>query len=676
MNYQAAGIITLIGTIFSTGSALAQQTSEQQSQRTLEQVTVVGTQDSGAVSVGRNGLTADEQARSIQIFESDLIQRINPTNLQNILHLSSNLVYSGTADGRETSFATRGFDSTPVLRDGFRIEMFGAPESEIWNLERIEVLKGPDSIIYGESNPGGIINLTTKRPTPNDFTIISLEAGSNPSYSPRLDINRNIGNVGVRVAALYEEDEGWRNQADPNEKWSLAPSARWQITDNTVVTYVGEYVSDDVFADMGTVVEDDGSLTSADNEQVTSSPYSRIEREFYMSGLDLQQNLGSQFTLEARLRQYETEYSYSTLFLPISYDSETQTLLRAPALQSQVTEETAAQINLFGEIDIAGMRNRFTLGADWRDTDQRGETLFDFTFEQADILDWTNPVYQRAPSADEIPAFPGWETIGKRKGIFIQNHIDATDSLLISVGARYDDSDLGDREYDETIYQAGLTYNVNDAVSIFASYSESFFPQTDLDRNGNLLDPEIGEGYELGIKGFLYDGKLNYSAAFFDITKTNVAITDPDFALAFINGGEHSSQGFETDIHGQLTDALSVIWSLGITDTKDNDGQPLPNAADLTSTAFITYQLTGNWDVSIGYEYVGERENNGFKVKPHTIVNIGTGFTQGPWKAQLNVTNLTDERYLDSLSYGNQARGNFPGAPLQGVFSLTYSLDH
>jgi len=290
------------------------------------------------------------------------------------------------------------------------------------------------------------------------------------------------------------------------------------------------------------------------------------------------------------------------------------------------------------------------------------------------FLDWTNPDYSvRPPAAGDIIDFGDFSTKGKRKGAFIQNHLDVTDKLLVSFGVRYDDIDLDDRDYTETVYQGGVRYSFNDAIAVYASYSESFGPQFSYDVTGDLLEPEVGEGYELGIKGMLFDGRVSYNAAFFAVTKTNVAVPDPSFPLFSIAGGEWESQGFEADLQGRVTDALTLIFSIGITDTEDENGDSLPNAAEFTSAAFVTYALNAEWDVSLGYEHVGKRENAGYSVDTHTIFNAAVGYTRGPWRAQLNVTNLTDERYLDALSYGFAARGNYPGAPAQGMLTVTYS---
>lgn len=176
-------------------------------------IIVTGSQSEGEVSVGRNALNKEELPRSIQIYDAELIQELNPPALEDLVTLSANVTFDGNNDGREVRFAVRGFDNAPILRDGFRVNTFGGVSNpELWNLERVEVLKGPDSIVYGEASPGGIINLRTKRPMDDNIVRLAMEFGTNLSASPRFDINlaSDSGVVSGRLVGLYEIDEGFR----------------------------------------------------------------------------------------------------------------------------------------------------------------------------------------------------------------------------------------------------------------------------------------------------------------------------------------------------------------------------------------------------------------------------------------------------------------------------------
>ncbi|MEL7043600.1 MAG: TonB-dependent siderophore receptor [Pseudomonadota bacterium] len=644
----------------------------------IEEVIVLGTQDGGVVSVGRNSLDAAEQARSIQIFDANLIQELKPANIEDLLVLSSNVNFQGNNDGRETAFVVRGFRSAPILRDGFRISSFGGiTDPEVFNLERAEILKGPDSIVYGEANPGGIVNLVTKRPVAEDLTVFSLEAGTDVSWSPRFDVNRSHGDVSWRVVGLYDYDETFRDYDDANERYSLAPSLRWAPREGTVLTLIGEYVEEDRQADFGTAMSASGD-TTAGPEQVNNHPQDRMDRHFYMSGIDLQQTLTRNLTAEARLRHFDAGYEYSVLFLPINYDPDTQLYMRVPAMQMQDTEEIAAQLNLFGDFELGGMRNRFTLGVDYRDT----ETLNTGAWSPAlaNTLDWTNPDYSvLPPGLEELQDFPGTPNNSERIGVFLQNHTNITDRLLLSLGVRRDDVDNTDQDYAETVMQAGIKYDVTDSLALFANFSESFNPAFALDRNGEILEPETGEGFEVGIKGELAN-RLTYTVAAFDITKNNVAMPDldPNFPFASVASGEQTSRGVEIDVSGRVTDRLTLTGGMGYVDTDDEDGLEILGAAGFSSSAFATYQFHQNWNASFGFTHVGERlvvgDLNGASIytDPHTLLNAAVGYFRGPWTVRVNVSNILDEEFINSAA-GGLGRSVHPGAPLQALMTVTYT---
>lgn len=663
---------------------------------TIENITIIGTQDSGEVSVGRNSLSAEEQARSIQIFDSALVQALKPNDIQDVLTLSSNVVFTGNADGRENTFAIRGFNNAPVLRDGFRINSFGGiTDPEVFNLERTEILKGPDSIVFGEANPGGIINLVTKRPKASNHTIVSVEAGSNPSFSPRFDLNRAHGELSYRIVGLYDFDEGFTDHEKDPERMSLAPSLRWQPSEGSVLTYIGEYVEEDRPADFGTAIDRNGDL-AASISQVTNHPTDKLDRKFYMTGLDFEQRLSGNVTTEVRLRHFDTDYEFSILWLPVGFDPDTNNLTRVAASQAQETEEWAAQFNLFADFNIANMDNRLIAGIDYRDTDSSGGGVFNPML--ASVIDFSDPDFSEQPlvlEGNEDILFPyGFGDESSRVALFVQNHTDINERLLLSLGIRYDDvrtdnlvfgsTDTVLNETDDTIYQAAVRYRLNDAVSLFAGFSESFTPATARDRDQNLLKPESGQGFELGVKGEIIDGRLGYTAAIFDITKNNVALPDPEVPLASVASGQQEAKGIDIDLYGQITDRIEINASLGYVDGEDENGQLLPFSTDITSALFVTYTSEKNWDASFGWRYTDDRlaiadENfdgvfdDQVFLDPQLIFNAAVGYERGAWRAQLNFDNLTDERYAETAS--GLGRGVTAGSPFEALLTITYTQE-
>lgn len=691
-----------------TGAHAAAAASEEADPGAVEEVVVQGYRDESP-DIGRNSLPPRDLPRSVQIISDDLIDAVRPYAIEDILTFASNTAFLGDNDGRENSFVMRGFQGTPVLRDGFRVETFGGiSDPELFNVERIEVLKGPDSILYGESNPGGLVNLVAKRPLAADHGSLSFEAGSFGSASPRFDVGMGGEQVRVRVLGLYKEDDGWRDYDNPNERAFLAASVAWHVTDRTEITVLAEATDDDYQADFGTAIDLDGDII-ADPKQVNNHPRDTLARHQRTYGVDVRHALGEAWSLDGRLRRVESGYDYSALFLPFGLDLASMTYFRVPAQQEQTNDETAAQVNLAGEFEVTGLRNRLFAGIDYRTSDTQNRTRFNPTAPS--FLDWRNPDYSELPPPErDIPLATGFYSLEdiERRGVFLQNHLSLTEDLLVSVGARYDDferdpkpgSSTTPQDGGETSVQSGVVYRANETVSAFASYSQSFAPNFALDKYGDVLEPETGAGFEVGVKADLFGGGLGISAAVFDITKENVATlditaqpTDPN-PFGSVANGEERSQGFEVDFSGEVAPGWQVFGSYGYADSEitksrgGDEGLPIVGSPDHTASLWASYAVAAGalrgLVVSAGLQHVGERLVTGdanfdgdradrVDLDSHTLVNAAVSYAWGDWEVALNLNNLTDEEYVDA-AWGGLSRSVHPGAPLEAVVSVLWRL--
>ncbi len=669
----------------------------------LGPIEVLGEYRNNASSILRNGLEPEEMPRSVQVIPKDLIEEVKPEALEGVLALTSNAAFLGDNDGRENTFTLRGFQETPVLRDGFRVETFGGvADPELYNLDSVEVLKGPDSILFGEANPGGLINMRAKRPLKHDHGEVVLDYGTDGMVSPKVDVGGALGNghkARYRIVGLYKRDQAWRDYDDPNKRTFFAPSLEWAITEDTAVTLIGEYTDDDYQADFGTAIDLDGDLT-APIEQVSNHPQDRIERHQYTFGADLVHSLSDDWHVNARVRRFDGGYEYSALWLPFELDLATNSYLRVAAQQEQRNKETALQISIAGDTEIAGLTNHLVVGGDYRQSETENSTRFDPSM--ASFLDWDNPDYsQLPPPASAIPSAEGFYSSDDidRLGLFAQNHTNLTDKLTVSVGFRHDKIDRTPRpgsastaqDLSANSAQAGVAYELSDSLSVFASYSESFNPSFDLDKNNNVLDPEEGEGYEVGIKGFGIADRVTFTAAYFDITKENVAVTDPSTAptdpnpFGSIAAAKQTSRGFELDVEANLTPGWKLYGALGYADTNDSGerivGAPKYTGSLWTSYRFNTANLRG-LTVGGGVQYVGNRlaiadpnfdGNNSDRVfvDGYTLVNLFARYQVDDWTMQLNLNNVTDERYVHA-AWNGLSRSVHAGAPFEAIASVRY----
>lgn len=449
-------------------------------------------------------------------------------------------------------------------------------------------------------------------------------------------------------------------------------------TDSTIITLIGEATVEDGQSDFGIVLDTDGGL-AVPRDFVLNNPGDENRREFYMAGVDVEQRLLPGLTAEGRVRYFDSSYQYSSIFLPFRYDPVNRTFLRAPAVQGNDGDEYAAQLNLFGEFDLGRTRHRFTAGVDYRDSFTQTVTRFDPAGAVA--LDLDDPDYSiLPPPAETLPAFPGAPQDQERVGVFLQYYFNPIEPLLLSGGIRYDDVEFVNADTqavliddDNVSLQAGLRYEFTEQFSIFASYSESFQPVSTLDRFNDPLPPTIGEGYEIGVKGVVFD-RFAYALSYFDIINNNIARPDPNILptspnpFGSIAAGEETARGVDLDVSGDITDRWSMIFSAGYVDGEGDDGFRLPNVAEFTTALFTRYQLTENWAASVGYEYVGERlavadidgqdtTDDPLEVDGHIVANAAVYYEKERFNAQLNVSNLFDETYVDST--GSLARQNY-----------------
>jgi iron complex outermembrane receptor protein len=698
MQYRKTLIALAIASSTSSTFVFANTVADEE--QSVEKINVRGFQhQEDASSILRNGLELKEIARSVQILDNNFIQEVKPKNLQNILAFTSNLTFEGPNDGRQTSFTLRGFPEPPVLVDGFRLsEWGGVTEPEIWGIEQVEVLKGPDSILFGEANPGGLINMRAKRAGKNIGSQVAVEAGNYGYVSPRVDLATSINDTThVRLLGLHSSDETFRDYAIDKKRVFLAPSIKFEATENLTFTLFAEHTEDDMPADFGGVLDAEAGEMLGPISQPNNGRYDSMKRHVRNYGVDTEYNLNENWFLSARIRHMEAGFKYSALWLPYSYFPESDEVMRVAANQNQRTKEDAIQLSASGDFDLGSLRNRLVVGVDMRDT-------YDVTWGRwspamSNMLNWSNPDYESDPQPDlsSLPAYGGPASETERSGVFAQNYVNLTDDFIISVGVRRDSMERtradAVQDMNNTSTQFGATYNISSDLTAYVSYSESFSPSSAQDKNFDYLPPEQGEGVELGLKGENAALDLTFNVALFDITKNNVAQTDttvgPDdpnqFASVAI--GEQTASGAEIDVTWQPSDALTIFANAGVVDNEQFEidangskvgiGQTM-GAADKTASVWASYTVLNEGDLSVsiggGAEYIGERFiTQSLTLDNYTLLNAFVRVNKGDWQAQLNVSNLTDERYVAS-TWGNLGRGNQPGAPRLVVATLSYSF--
>ncbi|WP_418186496.1 TonB-dependent siderophore receptor [Aliarcobacter lanthieri] len=661
-------IVLSIVTILTIGVSLnANETTRLDTITIGETSSYLGYKSSEKTELNRTGISKEDISKSVQTFNQIFIEDAALQNIDDIITMSSNTVYTGDTDGKSTNITVRGFSGTQILFNGIRYTNPIA-HPEVYNLKSVEVLKGPDSLQYGQSSPGGLVNLVTKKPTKESLAKIEFEVTDNPSYSPKLDIGGGLNDdksLYFRLTSVLKYDEGWTNSNTDTNKIFIAPSLAYDINDNNTLTFVTEYTKEKTPTNFGSNVNSKGKLV-APIKNVTGHPDEEFEKTQKVAGFDLD-SIFDTWTSNLRYRYFDNDRDYGDVYLPLMYLESTNTVRRFAAEQKTQSSEHALQYTLNKELDILGFKNTFSLGADYNKA--YSKTLSRVVQGKIFDINIAHPIYeQNIVSVNDLDLpirdMSSPKTWVESYGIFLQDSVILTDNLIFNAGVRYSESKpQNGLKTDATTPSFGLVYQISPQTSIYTNYSQSFTPNSRQDINGNILNPETGKGYEFGVKQKLFDDNFDLTTAFFKIEKENVAELDANdpTRTRYKASGKQESNGFEIDLSGDITSDWSVIASYGYTDTKNKviNNNELRNAPNHTANLFTTYKLSAlnlpNYYIGGGARYIGSKyadDANNIKLDSALIYNATIGYKKGNWRANISIQNLTDEEYVDGSASG------------------------
>lgn len=618
-----------------------------------------------------------------QVLEDQQVIRLDEA-VRNVSGVAIGESFAGTSDG----FIIRGFGPASIFRNGFEVDrdlLFPGAASETANIERVEVLKGPASVLYGNLQPGGIINQVTKQPLPEPYYSPELQVGSYEFYRPTIDFSGPLNpdkTLLYRLNAAYENSESFRDFSQI-ERFFIAPVLTWNISDNTSVTLELEYLNDERPFDEGLV---------AVGTEVADIPISRRlgepddfrQVEDFGARYLLEHRFSEDWTLRNAFRLLLTDNS-TFRFVPRELDETTGDLEREPRSTDGISENYALQTDLVGRFATGSIEHQVLFGVELTRLYQT-ETVA--RRRPAEPINIFNPVYGAVPG--ELIITNDEEIKQDTLGIYLQDRISLADNLKLLVGGQFNlvNQENNDKleaitstQQDEAFTpRIGLVYQPIDPISLYASFSQSFEANSGFTADNSPLEPERGTQYEVGVKADLFGGRLSSTLAFFDITKKNVATIDEFDFLTTV--GEQRSQGIELDVGGEITPGWNIIASYAYIDaeiTQDNDlpiGSQLQNVPEHSASLWTKYEIQ-NGDLQglgfgIGLFFVGERLGDygeSFVELPSCIrSDAAIYYRRNNWKAALNIKNLFDVRYFESAT--ERLRIN-PGEPLTVVGSVS-----
>lgn len=538
-------------------------------------------------SIIRSEIKSMDLPQSFQIIENTVIEQQQSVRLSDVIK-NANGVYVGSArGGAQESFWSRGYDmsSNNIFKNGFRFSSGSIPE--VISLEKVEILKGSSALLYGNVAPGGILNMVTKSPSFTKGGEIVMQAGRYSFYKPSIDFYGPINKtIAYRFNGSYENSESFRDVVK-KERYYFNPSFLFAVNKKTEITLQGDYLHDDWTPDFGTAII---------GKQIIDLP-----RNLYL-GASWSNGQTKQATISS-LVKHEFNNNW-TLNFNVSYQDYIRTSKGTERIQPKANgnwerplgqnrnEEKIAseQLSLQGNFATGKIKHQLFTGADFENSFAEAYT---FTFKET--FSPTNPIIYDLINIFDLSLFPQRsdipestntkivKTTTNRFGVYAQDLISLTEKIKVLAGIRWSwqesqsiTTDIknniitisdGVKQKDIAFSpKIGLVFQPTKQTSVFASYSDSFTPNTGTTVDGSVLDPSIIKQYEVGVKNDFWKGLFSANVTLYHITNDNLAQTAEFKANGSINtdtsikvlSGETKSKGIEIDLTARPTTGLSI----------------------------------------------------------------------------------------------------------------------
>lgn len=618
------------------------------------------------------------------------------TTLDEALYNVSNVVQTNTLGGTQDAFVRRGFGANrdgSIMTNGLRTVL---PRSFNAATERVEVLKGPASTLYGILDPGGLINVVTKRPEKTFGGAISATSSSFGGGTGQVDVTGPIDGtrLAYRLTGEYQDEDYWRNFGNERSTF-IAPSLTW-FGDDATVTVLYSHRDYKTPFDRGTIFDlNTKQPVNVDRNTRFDEPFNITDGQSDLAQLNAEYRLNSQWTAKFDYSYSQDKYSDNQARV-MAYDAKTGNLTRrVDATQGSTQRMHSTRADLQGNVDIAGFYNEILTGVSYENYDLLRTDMM--RCKNVKGFNIYHPVYGKLDKCTTVSAADSDQTLEQESySAYAQDALYLTDKWIAVAGMRYQyytqyagkgrpfnvNTDSRDEQWTPKL---GLVYKLTPSVSLFANYSQTFMPQSSIASYIGDLPPETSNAYEVGAKFDLFDG-VTANIALFDIHKRNVLYTESIGGETIAKtAGRVRSQGVEVDLAGSLTENTNIIASYGYTDAKvledpDYAGKPLPNVPRHTGSLFLTYDIhnafAGNTlTLGGGGHGVSRRSaTNGadYYLPGYFVADAFAAYKmklQYPVTLQVNVKNLFDKTYYTS-SIATNNLGNQIGDPREVQFTV------
>ncbi len=634
------------------------------------------------ISASKSDIPLVEMPQSVSVVSRDMIDLLNWTSLNESVRYSAGA--TGEAFGPDERYdwlQVRGF--TPVqFIDGVQapIGSVNNTGTDLYGSESVEILKGPAAVLYGQSPPGGIINMVSRRPQDVMGGEVELQGGEYSLMQLGVDFTGPLSEtVSGRITALYRDRD---TQVDflNSKRLFISPAVTFKFTDATRLTLLANYQDDDLenqttgfLPAFGTQLPNPlGKVPVGRNLGETGENY--FKREQWSAGYDFSHRFSDSFELQQNLKYFDVKVDsraiYGTGLVDADFDGvpdDYRTVTRADFPFNERIDSLTVDTRGKFDFETGAAAHSLLLGVDYRDYDGFSE----FGFAAAPSIDLFDPVYD-AVLAPPGALFPFINETREQIGLYVQEQLKAG-KFVLTLNGRNDWVDRkptggGNQDDEEFTYRVGMNYVFDNGLSPYVQTSTSFEPVSGATFAGVPFVPTTGEQVEAGIK---YDGRtlgpgvrLFGSLSAYEIVQENVLTPDPVNLFFSVQEGEVEVKGIELEVAARIRERLTfnlAFTSIDTEITKTSDpavlGNELVAVPDTLASALVDYTFQegalAGFGFGLGLRYRGEMFGDGanqWQSDDVTVYDAILHYDTQNWRIAVNASNFTDEIFVDRCS--------------------------
>jgi iron complex outermembrane receptor protein len=695
----------------------------------LKEVIVTANKHQKPITALRSGLKPMDTPQSVQVIESEVIEQQQSIRLSEVLKNANGVYVGSTRGGATESFFSRGYDMSTnnMFKNGFRYNAGSIPE--VSSLDKVEFLKGGSALLYGNVAPGGILNLVTKTPSFKRGGEVSMQMGSYAYYKPTIDFYGPLNkHIAYRITGSYENSESFRDVVK-NERLYINPSLLFNISDKTQITVQGDYLKAYWTPDFGTGVIAK-EILDVPSRNYYGALWSNGETKSASASVLLNHSFNNNWKLNfnSSFQSYDRESKGTERMQILPATLPYGTWSRPLGQNKNIEKIVGDQLSLQGNFNTGSIKHQLFAGADWENS---FATAYTYVFAPANY-DTVN-IFTFDPATQRIDE-PNSKntrivyTDTNRFGIYAQDLISFTEQIKVLAGIRWswqeaqaDTHDLtkspktiteGSKKLDNAFSpKIGLVYQPTKDMSVFASYSNSFTPNTGTTVDLEPIKPSIIDQYEVGVKKDFWRGVLSTNVTVYQITNSNLAQTAEFKADGSNNtdtniktlSGETKSKGIEVDITARPVDGLSIVAGYSYNDMRYSktsglngsfiEGDRLVRTPSNTANLSFFYTLPSGILKGMSFgaigNYIGDRfggwndqivinsttnvqtiNDRDIPLKGYTTIDLSAGYTWKKISILCKLSNIADE--LNYTVHENYSVN--PIAPRQFMTSLKYKF--